>query len=119
MTDFPNLPTRQGILSITIKDRNALYSAYMPYLKHGGLFIPTTKSYQLGDEVRLLITLMEEPERLAITGKVVWITPVAAHNNRVSGIGVQLTPQEGVPVRTKIENYLAEMLHSERPTHTL
>ena len=42
---------RQGILSLTIKDKSALYAAYMPFIKGGGLFIPTKKEYQLGDEV--------------------------------------------------------------------
>jgi type IV pilus assembly protein PilZ len=42
---------RQGILSLTIKDKNALYAAYLQFVKNGGLFIPTTKGYQLGDEV--------------------------------------------------------------------
>ncbi len=48
---------RQGILSLTIKDKSALYAAYMPFVKNGGLFIPTNKSYQLGDEV--LVTVKE------------------------------------------------------------
>jgi type IV pilus assembly protein PilZ len=41
---------RQGIISLTIKDKSALYAAYMPFVKGGGLFIPTKKHY-LGDEV--------------------------------------------------------------------
>ena len=31
---------RQGILSLTIKDKGALYAAYMPYVKNGGLVHP-------------------------------------------------------------------------------
>ncbi|MFT5580516.1 MAG: type IV pilus assembly protein PilZ, partial [Paraglaciecola psychrophila] len=34
---------RNGILSLTIKDKAVLYAAYMPYLINGGLFIPTNK----------------------------------------------------------------------------
>ena len=44
---------RQGILSLAIKDKGALYNAYMPYLKHGGIFVPTAKRYFLGDEASL------------------------------------------------------------------
>ncbi len=51
---------RQGILSLAIKDKGALYSAYMPYVKGGGIFIPTPKRYSLGDEVFLLLTLMDD-----------------------------------------------------------
>ena len=52
--------TKQGILSLTIKDKGALYAAYMPIIKNGGLFNPTPKPYRLGDEVFILLTLMEE-----------------------------------------------------------
>ncbi|MGD8309819.1 MAG: pilus assembly protein PilZ, partial [Chromatiales bacterium] len=42
MTTTPKLAgARQGILSLTIKDKNALYAAYMQFVKNGGLFIPT------------------------------------------------------------------------------
>ncbi|MEW7978315.1 MAG: hypothetical protein AB2813_00425, partial [Candidatus Sedimenticola endophacoides] len=50
---------RQGILSLTIKDENALYAAYMQFVKNGGLFIPTNKKYKIGDEVFMLLTLMQ------------------------------------------------------------
>jgi len=34
---------RQGILPLTIKDKTALYNAYMPFVRGGGLFVPTAK----------------------------------------------------------------------------
>ena len=42
---------RNGILSLTIRDKAVLYAAYMPFLRNDGLFIPTSKSYNLGEEV--------------------------------------------------------------------
>ena len=54
---------RNGILSLTIKDKSVLYAAYMPFIKNGGLFIPTSKQYQLGDEVFMLLKLMDELRR--------------------------------------------------------
>ncbi|CAK0778383.1 type IV pilus assembly protein PilZ [Gammaproteobacteria bacterium] len=114
----PPQSARQGILSLTIKDKNALYAAYMSFLKNGGLFIPTNKSYQLGDEVFMLMNLMDETERLAVAGKVVWITPRGAQGNRSAGIGVQFSDQDKGIVRGKIETYLAGV-KTDRPTHTL
>ena len=35
---------RQGILSLTIRDKSALYASYMPFVKNGGSFIPTAKT---------------------------------------------------------------------------
>ncbi len=115
----PAANARQGILSLSIKDKGALYAAYMPFVKNGGLFIPTTKEYKLGDEVFMLLTLMEETEKLPVAGKIVWITPKGAQGNRATGIGVQFSDQDGGAARSKIETYLAGALKSDRQTHTM
>ena len=47
---------RQGILSLVVKDKPSLYNAYMPYVRQGGIFVPTTRRYFIGDEVFLLLT---------------------------------------------------------------
>ncbi|MEJ2298223.1 MAG: pilus assembly protein PilZ, partial [Woeseiaceae bacterium] len=52
--------TKPGLLTLTIKDKSALYLAYMPFVVNGGLFIPTNSSYRLGDEVFMLLNLMGE-----------------------------------------------------------
>jgi type IV pilus assembly protein PilZ len=110
---------RQGILTLAIRDLNALYAAYMPFVRNGGLFIPTTKKYNLGDEVFMLLSLMDDPERIPVAGKIIWITPLGAEGNRASGIGVQFSEQDNGSTRAKIEPYLAGALKSERPTHTM
>ncbi|WP_020408827.1 PilZ domain-containing protein [Hahella ganghwensis] len=114
----PKFGARSGILTLTIKDKAVLYAAYMPFVKNGGLFIPTAKSYQLGDEVFLLLNLMDEPEKIPVAGKVVWVTPKGAQGNRAAGIGVQFNGEDET-ARNKIETYLAGALSSDRPTHTM
>jgi len=91
----------------------------MQFVKNGGLFIPTNKKYRLGDEVFMLLTLMEESERIPVAGKIIWITPVGAEGNRATGIGVQFSEQDDGMARNKIETYLAGALKSDRPTHTM
>ena len=111
---------RQGILSLAIKDKAQLYSAYMPFVKGGAIFIPTTKRYSLGDEVFLLLSLLEDKDRLPVAGKVVWITPPGAQGNRAAGIGVQFSDSaEAETVKGKIETMLAGTLESDKPTHTM
>ncbi len=118
MSLSPNMSPRSGMLSLTIKDKSVLYAAYMPFIKNGGLFIPTNKNYKLGDEVFMLLSLMEEPEKIPVAGKVVWITPKGAQGSRAAGVGVQFN--DGDPTaRNKIETYLAGALKSDRPTHTM
>lgn len=111
-------PSRQGMLSLMIKDQNALYDAYMPFLTNGGLFIPTNRPYKLGDEIIMLLSLMDEPERLPVSGNVVWITPSGAGNYRSTGIGIHFDENSSA-VRSKIETHLAGKLQSERSTHTM
>jgi type IV pilus assembly protein PilZ len=111
--------SRQGIVNLTIKDRSALYAAYMPFIKNGALFIPTIKKYQLGDDVFMLLTLMEEAERIPVAGKVIWLTPPGAEGNRIAGIGVQFSDQDEGVVQKKIETYLAGALESDHATHTM
>jgi type IV pilus assembly protein PilZ len=118
MTDESRQNSRNGILSLTIKDKAVLYSAYMPFLNNGGLFVPTNKAYDIGDEVFMLLTLMDEPEKIPIAGKVVWVTPRGAQGNRTAGIGVQFSEQDA-EANAKIENHLAGSLTSDRPTHTM
>lgn len=111
---------RQGILSLAVKDKAALYNAYMPYLKQGGIFVPTPKRYFLGDEVFLLLTLPESGEKLPVAGKVVWVTPTGAQGNRPAGIGVQFADtNEGESIKHKIETLLAGSLSADKPTHTM
>jgi type IV pilus assembly protein PilZ len=107
-----------GILSLTIKDKAVLYAAYMPYVNNGGLFIPTNKSYSIGDEVFVLLNLMDEPEKIPVAGKVIWITPKGAQGNRSAGIGIQFADEASIALH-KIETHLAGMVESERPTHTM
>lgn len=111
---------KQGILSLAIKEKAMLHSAYMSFLRGGGLFVPTSKRYQIGDEVFLLLTLMDSNERLPVAGKVVWITPTGAQGGRAAGIGVQFaeTP-EAEMVKGRIETYLAGIIDSDKPTATM
>ena len=106
---------RNGILSLTIKDKSVLYAAYMPFIKNGGLFIPTNKNYRLGDEVFMLLSLMDESEKIPVAGKVIWLTPKGAQGNRAAGVGVQFSDGDN-SARNQIETHLAGSLKSDRPT---
>jgi type IV pilus assembly protein PilZ len=111
---------RPTVLSLAIKEKAALYAAYMPFLKHGGIFLPTHKPYKIGDEIYLILGLMDDPNKYPIAGKVVWITPPAANNNKAQGIGVHFPDDEsGQRVKLRIEEILGAALRSSRATHTL
>jgi type IV pilus assembly protein PilZ len=104
---------------MAIKDKASLYSAYMPFLKNGGLFVPTEKSYQLGDETYLIITLPDSTTKHVVPGRVAWVT-VRGNNGRTPGIGVHFAgDQASNNARRRIEHLLAAALKSSRPTLTI
>ncbi len=110
---------KPGLLTLTIKDKSALYLAYMPFITNGGLFIPTNSNYRIGDEVFMLLNLMGEDEKLPVAGRVIWVTPKGAQGKRTAGIGVQFSEQDRGQTRHKIENYLAGALSGDKATHTM
>jgi type IV pilus assembly protein PilZ len=112
---------RPSVLSLNINSKSALYAAFMPMLRNGGFFIPTSRPYALGDEVFILLSLMDDPAKLPIVGKVAWVTPANAQNkHHPQGIGIQFGADEsGIEAKRKIEVILAGVLNSTRPTHTL
>jgi type IV pilus assembly protein PilZ len=129
MADLPGNPTdtvpgpranRPSVLSLPIREKAALYAAYMPFLTNGGIFVPTSKPYKLGEEIYLILTLMDDITKYPIAGKIAWITPAGANNNKVQGIGVRFSADEsGMRVRQRIEELLGAALGSSRATHTL
>jgi type IV pilus assembly protein PilZ len=111
---------RPSVLSLPIKEKSALYAAYMPFLANGGIFVPTTKSYKIGDEIYLILTLMNDPAKYPIAGKIAWVTPAGANNSKAQGIGVHFAGDEsGVRVKQRIEELLGAAVGSSRTTHTL
>ena len=59
---------------------------------------------------------MDELEKFPINGKVVWITPKGAQDNRQAGVGVEFSEAD-FAAATKIEENLGTGLVSDRPTH--
>lgn len=110
---------RNSVISIAIKDKQALYMSYMPFVKNGGLFVPTKKDYNLGDEMFLLVTIMDEPEPTQISGKVVWISPEGALGNRPRGVGIQFMGDDAHHTVRLIESKLGASVSLTRSTHTM
>ncbi len=116
----PDGAPRTTALSLNIKDLAILHAAFMPYIRHGGIFIPTNKPYRLGDEIFMLIALPGDPTKLPVAGKVVWITPRGSQGNKAHGIGVQFKEDEsGQLAKTKMEGLLAGYAKANQPTHTM
>ena len=119
-TQSDHFGLRPAVMSLAIRERAALYTTYMPFLTYGGIFVPTNKNCQLGEEIFLLLSLMEDEIRYPIAGKVVWMTPAGASNNHTPGVGVHFPDDEtGRRLRQRIEELLGTALGSARATHTM
>ena len=111
---------RPSVVQLAIKEKAALYAAYIPLFSEGGMFIPTARDYKLGDDVYVLLTLPEDTQRYPVAGKVAWITPARAAGNRTQGVGVRFPADEKSRLlKIKIEEILGAHLASDRPTQTI
>ncbi|OYW30757.1 MAG: pilus assembly protein PilZ [Methyloversatilis sp. 12-65-5] len=111
---------RRSVLSLAVSSKSVLYAAYMPFLKGGGIFLPTNRGYKIGDEVFLLLQLMDDPAKLPIQGIVAWVTPPDAQGGKQQGIGLRFGEDDSSKAaRAKIESVIGSHLSSTRQTHTL
>ena len=111
---------RPSVIQLAIKEKAALYAAYIPLFSDGGVFIPTTRDYRLGDDVYVLLSLPDDPQRYPVAGKVAWVTPPRAAANRTQGVGVRFPADDKSKLlKVKIEELLGGHLASERPTQTI
>ena len=110
---------RDKVLSIVIKDKQALYMSFMPFVKGGGLFVPTRKNHNLGDEMFLLVKFMDEPEPVHISGKIIWISPKSVLGNKPEGVGIQFVGDSAPATLHLIESKLGASVSLTRPNHTM
>ena len=119
MSSTPSSP-RPSVIQLAIKEKSALYAAYIPLFTEGGMFIPTSREYQLGDDVYVLLSLPEDPQRYPIAGRVAWVTPPRAAGNRTQGVGIQFPKDDKArQLKAKIEELLGPYLGSDKPTQTI
>ncbi|HEY6513039.1 MAG TPA: PilZ domain-containing protein [Burkholderiaceae bacterium] len=112
--------SRPSVIQLVFREKGALYAAYVPILLDGGLFVPTTREYKLGDDIYLLLSLPDDPQRYPVAGKVAWITPANASGGRTQGVGVRFPNDEKTRLlKLKIEELLGTQLQSAKPTQTI
>jgi type IV pilus assembly protein PilZ len=111
---------RPSVIQLVFREKGALYAAYMPIFSEGGIFVPTTRDYRLGEDIYLLLSLPDDPQRYPVAGKVGWVTPANASGGRTQGVGVRF-PQDDKSraLRQRIEETLGTSLSSAKPTQTI
>ena len=111
---------RPSVIQLSIKEKAALYAAFIPLFTEGGLFLPSTRTYNLGDDVYLLLSLPDDIQRYPVAGKVAWITPAKAAGGRTQGVGISFPKDDKArALKLKIEETLGALLASDKPTQTI
>src|SRR5262245_66670516 len=111
---------RPSVIQLVFREKGALYAAYVPILLDGGLFVPTTREYKLGEDIYLMLSLPDDQQRYPVAGKVAWITPANASGGRTQGVGVRFPNDEKTRLlKLKIEELLGTQLQSAKPTQTI
>jgi type IV pilus assembly protein PilZ len=118
--NVPAPAARPSVIQLVFRERGALYAAYMPMFSDGGIFVPTTREYKLGEDIYLLLSLPDDPQRYPVAGKVGWITPANASGGRTQGVGVRFPNDEkSRALRARIEEALGTSISSVKPTQTI
>jgi type IV pilus assembly protein PilZ len=112
--------SRPSVIQLSIKEKAALYAAYIPLFTDGGIFIPSSRDYRIGDDVYVLLSLPDDPQRYPVAGKVAWVTPAKAQGGRTQGVGIRFPADEkSRHLKIKIEEILGTSLGSDRATQTI
>lgn len=111
---------RPTVIQLAIKERAALYAAYIPMFAEGGIFVPSQREYKLGMDVYVLLTLPEDNQRYPIAGKVAWVNPQGVRGARTQGVGIRFPADDkSSQLKKRIEEILGSYLAADKPTQTI
>lgn len=107
--------------SINIPEKKELYRCYMPFIKHGGLFIPFNEEVgpnqiSPGQNIFIVLTILDQRNKIPIHGKVVWISK----GGMQKGYGVSLgnTPAMKA-LKESIETAIMDFTTKKEATYTI
>ncbi len=105
-TDKPVAPE---LLQLALRDKMDLHSHYMPFIKGGGIFVPTNKEYNLGDSTGVVLRFLDRGKKFVLTGNVVWISPEEGTSSGMKGVGIQFGGESKAAIKRAIESYLGDL----------
>ena len=128
-TPSPNTPAQSGkqalpgrMLSLRLESKPIIYSSYMSFTEHGGIFVPTDDKFEMGEEVLLILEMvgLGKTEKLFVKTNVCWINRNPSASGRPKGIGLAFQSDDtSTKAKEIIESILTGLLHIDRPTYTM
>ena len=108
-------PEASQLLQLEIQNKVFLHSHYMPFIKDGGIFIPTEQEFHFEQQVVMLLRFIDKGKKLPISGRVVWISPKSGRGSSVTpGVGLQFAGDNRKDIQKAIEAYLGDL--AKRPS---
>lgn len=108
------------MIKLHITERTMLYSSYMSFLRGGGMFIASSDHFSMGEEVLLVLEVMEHDTKFPLRCQVVWQNPPSSNPMRPGGVGLAFPGDEiGKQAKATIETNLAGLLDNPRQTYTM
>jgi len=95
-------PVEPPLLALRLTDSRDLSRAYLPFFRHGAVFIVTDLVLPLGAAVRLLLQLPDSLYPVELDVRVVWISPAGLANRAPQGLGLGFDPEEGPDLKRRI-----------------
>ncbi len=110
------MDTQRNVLQLTINNKTSLHASYMPFLKGGGLFVPTNTEYHFGDEIIVITSIVYLDKKIAIPGKVAWISPKGGASSQ-QGVGVMFSGPTKMKIKLAIESILGDLVGKPSLNH--
>ncbi|HIO93111.1 MAG TPA: pilus assembly protein PilZ [Leucothrix mucor] len=107
---------QRTILQLTINNKTSLHASYMPFLKGGGLFVPTDTDHHFGDEVVVVTSIVYLDKKIAIPGKVAWIAPKSGATSQ-QGVGVMFSGPTKMKIKLALESILGDLANKPSLNH--
>mgnify|MGYP001375957686 CR=1 FL=1 len=111
-------PRAGGIIKNPRGDRPTLSPNPLALVARRRLVSQSSRTFPIGEEVFVVVTLPDTRERVPVNGKVIWVTH-RNQGNRPAGFAIQLSGDEGKRLKNEIEKLLAGQINSDRQTFTL
>lgn len=110
------MPNDEQQIAHHFTDLTELNNALMPFVRDGGIFIPTENEFHLGDHVLATVILPQNEQPFALKGEVIWITPQSTQINlHRPGIGIHCGGDEGHAFQKAVQTLLADFKEEPNP----
>lgn len=99
---------KQVFIQLYFKARHHLYMSYMPDVQTFGLFVPTSRDLEIGQNIHVLLKILDEPERSFISARVIDKREAGNKAEKPKGLFLQFDDENSLELKNKIDELLSD-----------